>query len=147
MPVFIVLWPYLLTTKLRCLQKKNIGHTNLLLTIIHNFVEVIYKLPQKLCLPKFYRLFLLHIIEGSQKLFGSYIQTRNHNLISYSIVSCTIFPHKVSAEKNVYLIWKSQPIQIIATIFQFFSYEMNFWLRKLFKGGNYSRAKIQYSCL
>ena len=28
MAVFIVLWSYLLTTKLRCLQKKNIGHTN-----------------------------------------------------------------------------------------------------------------------
>ena len=27
MSVFIVLWPYLLTTKLRCLQKNNIGHT------------------------------------------------------------------------------------------------------------------------
>ena len=27
MAIFIVLWPYLLTTKLRCLQKKNIGHT------------------------------------------------------------------------------------------------------------------------
>ena len=27
MAVFIVLWPYLLTTKLRCLQKNNIGHT------------------------------------------------------------------------------------------------------------------------
>ena len=27
MIVFIVLWPYLLTTKLRCLQRKNIGHT------------------------------------------------------------------------------------------------------------------------
>jgi hypothetical protein len=26
---FIVLWPYLLTTKLRCLQKNNIGHTTL----------------------------------------------------------------------------------------------------------------------
>ena len=29
MAVFIVLWPYLLTTKLRCLQRKNIGHTTL----------------------------------------------------------------------------------------------------------------------
>ena len=29
MVVFIVLWPYLLTTKLRCLQKNNIGHTNI----------------------------------------------------------------------------------------------------------------------
>ena len=28
MAVFIVLWPYFLTTKLRCLQKNNIGHTN-----------------------------------------------------------------------------------------------------------------------
>ena len=28
-PFFLVLWPYLLTTKLRCLQKNNIGHTNL----------------------------------------------------------------------------------------------------------------------
>ena len=28
MAVFIVLWPYLLTTKLRCLQKNNIGHTS-----------------------------------------------------------------------------------------------------------------------
>ena len=28
MVVFIVLWSYLLTTKLRCLQKNNIGHTN-----------------------------------------------------------------------------------------------------------------------
>ena len=28
MVVFIVLWPYFLTTKLRCLQKNNIGHTN-----------------------------------------------------------------------------------------------------------------------
>ena len=27
MAVFIVLWPYLLTTKLRCLQKNNIEHT------------------------------------------------------------------------------------------------------------------------
>ena len=27
MDVFIVLWPYLLTTKVRCLQKNNIGHT------------------------------------------------------------------------------------------------------------------------
>ena len=27
MAIFIVLWPYLLTTKLRCLQKNNIGHT------------------------------------------------------------------------------------------------------------------------
>ena len=27
MVIFIVLWPYLLTTKLRCLQKNNIGHT------------------------------------------------------------------------------------------------------------------------
>ena len=27
MTIFIVLWPYLLTTKLRCLQKNNIGHT------------------------------------------------------------------------------------------------------------------------
>ena len=27
MAVFIVLWPYLLTTKLRCLQKNNIVHT------------------------------------------------------------------------------------------------------------------------
>ena len=27
MAVFIVLWPYLLTTKLMCLQKNNIGHT------------------------------------------------------------------------------------------------------------------------
>ena len=26
--IFIVLWPYLLTDKLRCLQKNNIGHTN-----------------------------------------------------------------------------------------------------------------------
>ena len=34
MAVFIVLWPYLLTTKLRCLQKNNIGHTiNLVLQI------------------------------------------------------------------------------------------------------------------
>ena len=29
MAIFIVLWPYLLTTKLRCLQKSNIGHTNM----------------------------------------------------------------------------------------------------------------------
>ena len=29
MAAFIVLWPYLLTTKHRCLQKNNIGHTNL----------------------------------------------------------------------------------------------------------------------
>ena len=29
MAVFIVLWPHLLTTKLRCLQKNNIGHTRL----------------------------------------------------------------------------------------------------------------------
>ena len=28
MAIFIVLWPYLLTTKLRCLQKNNIGHTS-----------------------------------------------------------------------------------------------------------------------
>ena len=28
MAVFIVLWSYLLTTKLRCLQKNNIGHSN-----------------------------------------------------------------------------------------------------------------------
>ena len=28
MAIFIVLWLYLLTTKLRCLQKNNIGHTN-----------------------------------------------------------------------------------------------------------------------
>ena len=28
MAVFIVFWPYLLTPKLRCLQRKNIGHTN-----------------------------------------------------------------------------------------------------------------------
>ena len=28
MDIFIVLWPYLLTTKLRCLQKNDIGHTN-----------------------------------------------------------------------------------------------------------------------
>ena len=27
MAIFIVLWPYLSTTKLRCLQKNNIGHT------------------------------------------------------------------------------------------------------------------------
>ena len=27
MVIFIVLWPYLLTAKLRCLQKNNIGHT------------------------------------------------------------------------------------------------------------------------
>ena len=27
MAVFIVLWPYLLTIKLRCLKKNNIGHT------------------------------------------------------------------------------------------------------------------------
>ena len=27
MAVFVVLWPYLLTTELRCLQKNNIGHT------------------------------------------------------------------------------------------------------------------------
>ena len=27
MVIFIVLWPYLLTTLLRCLQKNNIGHT------------------------------------------------------------------------------------------------------------------------
>ena len=27
MAIFIVLWPYLLTAKLRCLQKNNIGHT------------------------------------------------------------------------------------------------------------------------
>ena len=27
MVIFIVLWPYLLATKLRCLQKNNIGHT------------------------------------------------------------------------------------------------------------------------
>ena len=27
MAVFIVLWPYLLHTKLRCLQENNIGHT------------------------------------------------------------------------------------------------------------------------
>ena len=34
MAIFIVLWPYLLTTKLRCLQKNNIGHTiNLVLQI------------------------------------------------------------------------------------------------------------------
>ena len=26
MIIFLVLWPYLLTTKLRCLQKNNIGH-------------------------------------------------------------------------------------------------------------------------
>ena len=29
MAVFIDLWSYLLTTKLRCLQKNNIGHTKL----------------------------------------------------------------------------------------------------------------------
>ena len=29
MAVFVFLWPYLSTTKLRCLQKNNIGHTNL----------------------------------------------------------------------------------------------------------------------
>ena len=28
MAVFIILWPYLSTTKFRCLQKNNIGHTN-----------------------------------------------------------------------------------------------------------------------
>ena len=33
MTVFIVLWPYLLTTKLRCLQKNNIGHTKLTVLI------------------------------------------------------------------------------------------------------------------
>ena len=27
MAVFVVLWPYLLITKLRCLQKNNTGHT------------------------------------------------------------------------------------------------------------------------
>ena len=31
MDVFIVLWPYLLTTKLWCWQKNTFGHTNLLL--------------------------------------------------------------------------------------------------------------------
>ena len=29
MAVLIVLWPYLLTSKLRCLQKNNTGHTKL----------------------------------------------------------------------------------------------------------------------
>ena len=29
MAIFVVVWPYLLTTKLRCSQKNNIGHTNL----------------------------------------------------------------------------------------------------------------------
>ena len=27
MAIFVVLWSYLLTTKLRCLQKNNFGHT------------------------------------------------------------------------------------------------------------------------
>jgi hypothetical protein len=36
MVVFIVLWPYLLTTKLRCLQKNNIGHT-IVRILIFNF--------------------------------------------------------------------------------------------------------------
>ena len=27
MAVFVVLWPYLLTTKLSCLRKNNFGHT------------------------------------------------------------------------------------------------------------------------
>ena len=27
MTVFVVLWPYLLTTKLSCLRKNNFGHT------------------------------------------------------------------------------------------------------------------------
>ena len=28
MAIFVVIWPYLLTTKIICLQKKNFGHTN-----------------------------------------------------------------------------------------------------------------------
>ena len=32
MDVFLVLWPYLLTTKIRCLQKNDIGHTTAAVT-------------------------------------------------------------------------------------------------------------------
>ena len=39
MAIFIVLWAYLLTTKLRCLQKNNIGHTKVNLTLKKLFVE------------------------------------------------------------------------------------------------------------
>ena len=36
MAIFIVLWPYLLTTKLRCLQKNNIGHTKQRALVLEN---------------------------------------------------------------------------------------------------------------
>ena len=35
MAIFIVLWPYLLTIKLRCLQKNNFGHANLRALALH----------------------------------------------------------------------------------------------------------------
>ena len=36
MAIFIVLWPYLLTTKLRCLQKNIIGHTIVYVSMIND---------------------------------------------------------------------------------------------------------------
>ena len=42
MAVFVVLWPYLLTTKLSCLQKNNFGHTVL---GMYNFAAIVILVP------------------------------------------------------------------------------------------------------
>ena len=39
MAIFVVLWSYLLTTKLSCLQKNNFGHTNVGTCAITAFLE------------------------------------------------------------------------------------------------------------
>ena len=53
MAVFIVLWPYLLTTKLRCLQKNNIGHTIIHIKNGQNLFNNIYRYNMAISVLKF----------------------------------------------------------------------------------------------
>ena len=50
-------------------------------------------------------------------------------------IHTTVFPHTVSAETILFLIWKLQPIQIVAAIFHFLLNKLNFCCR------NYSRVE------
>ena len=49
MVIFIVLWPYLLITKLSCLQKNNIGHTSIRTTYIVASRYVLCNFKFQLC--------------------------------------------------------------------------------------------------
>ena len=87
MAIFIVLWPYLLTTKLRCLQKNNFGHTKY--TYQASYKEEAWVLLVYLCneqifcqaVSKVHTKFILEVLRDQPIKF-------NHSLSNWDCYAC-----------------------------------------------------------